>query len=142
LRILDIVLDTNVLVSALKSNRGASYALLEKIYLDEVRIHLSVPLVLEYEEVLSRTEFAIPRSLVTGVIDDLCAIGIHHEVYYLWRPYLIDPDDDFLLELALQSRCDYLVSHNVRDFAGIDKLGVMVTTPKDFLAHIRDTSNE
>jgi predicted nucleic acid-binding protein len=126
----------------LKSKRGALYAILEKIYSDEVRVHLSVPLVLEYEEVLSRTEFAIPRSLVTGVIDDLCSIGIHHEVYYLWMPYLIDSDDDFLLELALQSRCDYLVTHNVRDFAGIDKLGIMVTTPKDFLARIRETSHE
>ena len=126
----------------MKSKRGASYALLEKIYSDEVILHLSVPLVLEYEEVLSRVEFAFPQALVAGIIDDLCSVGIHHEVYFLWRPYLKDPDDDFVLELALRSECDYLVTHNVRDFAGIDKLGITVITPKELLALIRDMPNE
>jgi putative PIN family toxin of toxin-antitoxin system len=142
LRTLDIVLDTNIVVSAMKSKRGASYAILEKIYSDEIVIHLSIPLVMEYEEVLSRTGFVFPQALVSGLIDDLCSVGIHHEVYFLWRPYLKDPDDDFVLELALRSGCDYLVTHNVRDFAGIDKLGITVIRPKDLLARIRDMSNE
>ena len=55
------------------------------------------------------------------------------EIYFLWRPFLSDPDDDFVLELAFAANCRYLVTHNVNDFHGSAQLGVEAVTPRDFL---------
>ncbi len=88
-----IVLDTNVVVSALRSRRGASFRLLE--LLDEGRfgINLSVPLVLEYEQEAQSLVGSIPltRADALAVVDYLCAVAQRHEVFYLWRPLLRDP---------------------------------------------------
>ena len=58
------------------------------------------------------------------------------EIYFLWRPYLRDPDDDMVLELAFAAGCEYIITHNVRDFDGCDRLGVAALSPRDFLQRI------
>jgi predicted nucleic acid-binding protein len=57
----------------------------------------------------------------------------HHKVYFLWRPFLSDVDDELVLELAVTAQCEYIVTHNIRDFKGIDQFGVQAVTPKEFL---------
>ncbi len=61
------------------------------------------------------------------------------EVHFLWRPFLSDPDDDFVLELAFAANCRYLVTHNVVDFRGSEQLGIQVVPPREFLKLIRAT---
>jgi putative PIN family toxin of toxin-antitoxin system len=136
---LDVVVDTNVLVSGLMSLNGASHRFLAELGRhSKLIIHVSVPLILEYEEVLKRQ--ARMLGLTYGDIDDLldyiCSISKHHEIFYLWRPYLNDINDDMLLELAVESRCKFIVTFNHRDFEGINRFGVETITPKAILDEI------
>ena len=134
----EVVLDTNVLVAGLRSRRGASARLLALVGTGRFNINLSVPLVLEYEAVLLRPELRIPVSpgAIAAVLDYHCAVGRHHEIFFLWRPYLKDPGDDMLLELAVKAGCQYIVTHNERDFAGCERFGVKAVTPGAFLRDI------
>ena len=133
-----IVIDTNVLIAALRSRRGASYRLLMLLGSDKFAIHISVPLVLEYEAAAKRMLDRIPLTEqdVDDVLDYLCAVGAHQELFYLWRPYLRDPHDDMVLELAVAAGCDAIVTQNRRDFEGIEPFGIEVLTPREFLGRI------
>ena len=130
--ILDIVIDTNVLLTALKSSQGASFRLLSLIGDDRFRIHVSTPLVAEYEAVLKRGHLTLSPAEIDNVIDYLCAKATGHEIFYLWRPMLKDPGDDFLLELAVKAGA-WIVTWNVDDFKLTGTLGVRVVTPREFL---------
>jgi predicted nucleic acid-binding protein len=101
-------------------------------------IHLTVPLVLEYEDVARRLIGEIPLTEVDidDIIDYICHVGVPREVYYLWRPLLRDPKDDMVLELAVAGRCDFIVTYNRREFRGADAFGIRVVTPKEFLQEI------
>ena len=101
-------------------------------------INLSVPLVLEYEDVLLRPEVGVPltASAVGDLLDYFCAVGRHQEIFFLWRPYLVDPGDDMLLELAVKGSCGFIVTFNGRDFAGCERFGVEAITPAAFLRMI------
>ena len=134
------VVDTNVIVAGLRSRRGASFALLELIgKSDHFGINVSVPLVLEYEAVLlrQRAQIGLSREDVGDVIDYLCSVAKLHDIYYLWRPVLKDPKDDFVLELAVRAECTTIVTHNLGDFAQCDRFGIAAVTPRDFLTTIR-----
>lgn len=137
---LQVVLDTNVLVDAIRSRRGASFALLERLAAPApgYELHVSVPLVFEYEEVLRRQAPAIGVALevVDAVLDFLCRVAHHREVFYLWRPTLRDPGDDMVLELAVAAGADYVVTFNARDFAGAERFGVRVIPPRDLLRRL------
>ena len=136
---LDIVVDTNVVYSALHSNQGASFLLLEQIGKNSgFKIHLSVPLVLEYEEALKRDSRALGLTYqdVDDAIDYLCSVATLHRVFFLWRPVLPDPDDDMVLELAVEARCDLIITHNTKDFRGIERFGPTAVTPLEFLKDI------
>jgi len=131
----DIVIDTNVVIAALRSKRGASYKLLWLVGTQKFEIHDSVPLVLEYEEVVLRYRIGLGLSQedVSDLIDALCSQSHHHEIYFLWRPSLSDPNDEMILELAVSARCNYIVTHNISDFKGVEKFGIKAVTPGMFL---------
>jgi putative PIN family toxin of toxin-antitoxin system len=133
-----IVIDTNVFVSALRSSRGASHRLLRLIDSGEFEINISVPLVLEYEDAGKRMvdEITLREEDIDDVIDYICKVANHHKVYYLWRPSLRDPKDDMILELALSGGCEIIVTYNVNDFDGVEEFGLQVMTAKEFLEHI------
>lgn len=133
-----IVLDTNVLVSGLRSRRGASFRILELVGTGRFDIHLSVPLVIEYEDALLRqiAEGRVDRSVMEAVIDYHCSVAGRHSIFFLWRPFLRDPRDDLVLELAVKARCDYILTFNERDFAGVERFGIEALGPKAFLKHI------
>lgn len=136
----DIVLDTNVIVTALRSKRGASNKLLSLVGTQKFEIHDSVALILEYEDVLQRyrTELGLSQDDVSDFIDALCSMAHHHKIYFLWRPTLSDVNDELVLELAVTARCEYIVTHNISDFKGIDKFGIQAMTPREFLQVIRE----
>ena len=136
----DVVLDTNVMVAGLRSNQGASFQLLASLAKDPpgFRPCLSVPLVLEYESALSRVE-SLAAEEVNSVLDYLCKVGNLREIYFLWRPFLRDPADEMVLEVAVEAEAEAIVTHNVRDFEGVEaRFGLRVVTPGVFLKELRE----
>jgi len=133
-----VVIDTNVLVAALLSNMGASHRLLRLVGDPRWRINLSVPLVLEYEQTLKRVcaGGSLGGNDIDGVLRFLCANANLRLISFLWRPLLPDPKDEFVLELAVESRADFLITFNTRDFVGAERFGVRVISPREFLAII------
>jgi putative PIN family toxin of toxin-antitoxin system len=132
-----IVIDTNVLVAALRSRRGASFKLVSVLPSDDFSIAISVPLILEYEDVLNRLEStAFTEQDIGNFIDFLCKIGHHQEIFFLWRPFLPDPFDDHVLEVALAAGCEAIVTYNKRDFKGVERFGLRVLDPREFLSEI------
>ena len=139
MRMFDIVVDSNVLYSAFYSNQGASFLLLEQIGRNpRFQMHLSVPLVLEYEEVLKRNSRVLGLNYqdIDDIIDYLCSVAQLHQVFFLWRPVLADPDDDMVLELAVEAGCDRIVTHNTKDFGSSKRFGPSAVTPQHFLQEI------
>ena len=133
-----IIIDTNVIYTALRSKKGASAKLLSLVGTKRFEIHLSVPLVLEYEEILLREPvgWEIQPQDISDLIDSLCALGKRHEIYFMWRPTLRDPNDEMVLELAVSAQCNYIITYNKKDFAGCDKFGIKLLSPKEFLQMI------
>lgn len=135
MKVPQVILDTNILYAALYSNRGASFKLVSMIEKGLFDFHLSVPLVLEYEEVLLRSadELGLTKKDIQSFINHLCEKASLHEVYYLWRPTLKDPKDEMVLEVAVKAQCDYIVSYNKSDFKGADRFGVQVVDAAEFI---------
>ena len=133
-----IVLDTNVIVSALRSRKGASYKLLMLVDRANFEINLSVSVLLEYEDAAKRLLGQIPltETEIDDILDYLCGLANHRDVFYLWRPFLKDPKDDMILELAVSAQCEAIVTYNQKDFVGIEQFGIEVMTPKVFLQRI------
>lgn len=132
-----IVIDTNVLVSAIRSRRGASFKLVSLLLSDKISIAISVPLVFEYEDAMKRPESsAITEQDIEDFVDFLCEIGHHQEIFFLWRPFLPDPSDDHVLEVAVAAGCDAIVTYNKRDFKDIERFGLRVLDPKELLTEI------
>jgi putative PIN family toxin of toxin-antitoxin system len=131
----NIVIDTNVLVSALRSRNGYSFKLLSIIDDERFKVFISVPIILEYEDAFKRekTNIKLRKPDIDNILDFICLIAEQRKIFYLWRPYLKDPGDDMLLELAVESECDYIVTFNKKDFDGIEKFGIRTITPKEFL---------
>jgi putative PIN family toxin of toxin-antitoxin system len=133
-----IVIDTNVLVAALRSRRGASHKLLRFIDSGKFQVNISVPLALEYEDAAKRMigEILPTARDIDDIINYICRIANRRNIYYLWRPFLKDPKDDMLLELAVVGQCDVIITFNTRDFNGAEQFGLRIMTPKQFLDKI------
>lgn len=133
-----LVLDTNIIVAALRSPSGGSAALLRRIRAGEIRMLLSVPLFLEYEAVVLRPQHlqaaGISEADVVNVLDVLALFAEPVAIHYLWRPRLRDPADEMLLELAVNGRADAIVTFNKADFgAAPGDFGIEVVGPGDIL---------
>ncbi len=129
------MIDTNVLVAALRSKRGASFRLLTLLGNERWQTNLSVPLFFEYEDVLKRRDISLTLSSeeIDDVLDFICTQANLREIFYLWRPVLPDPKDDFVLELAVESGSDFIITFNIRDFAPSKRFGIVAITPREFL---------
>lgn len=137
---LQIVVDTNVLVSAFRSKRGAARLFLNKLDDPRWQVNVSTTLLLEYEDVLKRPEMTehISFANVEPFIESVCSISKCHEIFYLWRSVAIDPNDAFILELAIRINADFIVTFNSKHFSNAADFGVKLTTPRDFLKFVGD----
>lgn len=133
-----IVIDTNVIISAQRSQLGAANKLISLIGTGKFEIHLSVPLVLEYESVLMRLrkELGLNQQDVYDLVDAFCRLGRRHNIHFLWRPWLPDEKDEMILELAVAAQCEYIVTYNRRDFVGAASFGLKVVPPHMVLREI------
>jgi putative PIN family toxin of toxin-antitoxin system len=139
------VLDTDVIVAALRSDRGASRQLLLAALKQQFELLLSVPLILEYEAVLTRPQHLIASGLssleVGRVLDDLVVVARPVRLAFRWRPRLSDPDDDMVLETAINGSADAIVTFNQRDFAaGTRGFGCAAILPATALQQIRSSN--
>src|SRR5437588_7145885 len=139
--------DTDVLVAALRSRAGASWQLVDRALKREFTPLLSVPLVLEYEAVLTREEhrnvhrLSVPE--VDELINSLVSVAESVQIRFLWRPLLSDPTDDMVLETAVNGRADLLVTFNQKDFAAVaERFALKILRPSEALYRLRALAKE
>ncbi len=135
-----VVFDTSVLVAAARSRDGASFALVNSIPSPQFQICLSVSLYSEWQAVLTRPAHLPPSQTAADALRFLRFLTGNarlQEIFFLWRPFLRDTNDDMILELAVAASCRYIVTHNVKDFYGCEQLGVEAITPRDFLETLK-----
>lgn len=138
---MNLVLDTNVLVAALRSPTGASAEILRRVFGQRLSVLCSVPLFLEYEAVLLRPEqlaaAGVDATAVANLLDVLAGVVTPVPIHFLWRPQLRDPNDDLVLELAANGQMSGtavgIITFNGKDFLPQSlKFGVSVQTPRQF----------
>jgi putative PIN family toxin of toxin-antitoxin system len=136
MKIWQVVIDTNIIISAIRSKRGASYRLLLSAGEDlRWKMNLSTALLLEYEEKLleQAPNFGYTQEGIDNFLDYICSIANEPRIYFRWRPFLKDVDDEMILDLAIAANADFIITYNERDFRGIERFGVKVITPFEFL---------
>ena len=131
-----VVIDTNVLVAALRSRRGASFRLVQQLGSPQFQPIISPPLCLEYEDVFRRPGLLPGYSAQDSgdFLDYFLSECVECRIHFLWRPHLPDPKDDLVLELALAGGAPFIITHNTRDFPNLDALGIRAVTPDGFLS--------
>lgn len=134
-----IVVDTNVLVSAVLSRDGAAREVLRQCLTGAARPLIGNALFLEYEDVLSREEL-FAKALIdpeerTALLDAVLGVCQWIHISYLWRPNLRDESDNHLVELAVAGNAAWIVTGNTRDFAEGELVfdGFRVVTPGSWL---------
>jgi putative PIN family toxin of toxin-antitoxin system len=133
-----IVLETSVLVAALRSRSGAGNAILRMVAERRVVLLATPPLFLEYEEVLMRAEHRLVHLLspdeLNGFLQELAALSEPVELHFRWRPQVHNSDDEMVLETAINGEADALVTYSTGDFsAAAERFGLPVLTPAEFL---------
>ena len=133
-----VVLDSSVIVSALRSRHGASNRLLQMAYLRDFQVLATPALFLEYEEVIGRGEHRAVHGMsarrIAEFLIGLAGIIEPVRIYFLWRPQMQDADDEMVLEAALNGRADAIVTHNLRDFLEpAAKFNLRVVSPGEFM---------
>ena len=134
-----IVADTSIVVSALIGKRGPSREIIRKCLLGEYRPLISNPLFQEIEDVISRERIKnlcpLSDKDIRELVNALYATCRWVPVYFLWRPNLIDEDDNFLIELAIAGNAEIIVTNNTKDLEGSELLfeGLKVLKPEQLL---------
>jgi putative PIN family toxin of toxin-antitoxin system len=133
-----IVLDTAAMVAAIRSDRGASRRLLIAGLEQRLTLLVSTPLLIEYEAVMTRAEHLKASGLTQGevgqLLDAVAAVANPVRLAFLWRPALDDPDDDMVLETAVNGQADAIVTFNRRDFLPqAERFGTAVLSPGEAL---------
>ena len=131
---LKVVLDTNILVAAGRSRRGASFAVMQHLRQGSFIALASVPLFLEYESVLKRPEQLAVGSrtpeMVDAFLDALSLRTAPVHLHFLWRPQTRDPADEMVLEAAANAQAQAIVTYNLRDFGPAKLFGIPVLNPE------------
>jgi putative PIN family toxin of toxin-antitoxin system len=135
-------MDTDAVVAAMRSPAGASAAIIRVVRQRQATLLLSVPLAMEYEAVCRRSEHREESGLsvkqVEIFLDAIVAMGEPVRTHFLWRPQLRDPNDEMVLEAAVNGRADALVTFNVRDYGTTPaQFGVEVLLPREAIARIK-----
>jgi putative PIN family toxin of toxin-antitoxin system len=137
-----VVLDTSVVVAALRSRSGAANAVLRLVAGRRLVALATPPLFLEYEELLKRPEQQLAHGMKPEAIDEflaeLAALVEPVDVRFQWRPQTRDPSDEMVVEAAVNGNADAIVTHNVKDFAAAgERLGIAVMSPAGLLRKVR-----
>jgi putative PIN family toxin of toxin-antitoxin system len=144
--VLACVLDTDVLVAAFRSETGASRQILLAAQDRRFELLLSVPLMLEYEDVLKRPEHLkasrASEEDVANLLDGLALVCKRVTIAFRWRPSLPDPNDDMVLETAVNGQADAIVTFNQRHFNPVAaRFGCQVMRPGELLRMLSREEN-
>lgn len=134
-----IIIDTNVLVAALRSRSGASFKLIEALGKGLFETSVSTAIILEYEDVLMRhyEELGLTSTDVRLFIDYIVKVSRRVPIHFRWRPFLRDPGDECFLELAVAAAAHSIITYNKRDFTGVDeRFGITIMDAREFLIQI------
>jgi putative PIN family toxin of toxin-antitoxin system len=136
-----MILDTDVIIAAIRSSKGASAEIVRRVLRREMRIELTVAMVLEYEAVATREEHLQAGELTVAeaiiLIDGLAALADPVDIHFRWRPQLRDADDEMVLEAAINATDQTIVTFNKRDFAGAERFDVKVLSPREILEKLK-----
>lgn len=138
-----VVIDTCVWVSAVRSRRGASFALLGELSHGRFQFGISVPLFLEYEAKLLAASAEGATPLTNAQVEAILAALVHYAepvpVFFGLRPNLSDESDNMVFECAANFGAAAIVTHNVRHFLSpeLRGYGIDVVTPAEFLGLLR-----
>ena len=137
-----IVLDTDVIIAAMRSPSGASAAILNEIDTHRVRLLTSVALVLEYEAKCTLAEHyqaaGITKAGAQNFVDAITILSVPIKRHFFWRPQLHDPEDEMVLETAINGRADLIVTFNLRDYGDAPhRFGIEVLRPAEAIWRIR-----
>jgi putative PIN family toxin of toxin-antitoxin system len=130
------------MVAALRSDVGASRQLLMAAFDGTIIMVVSVPLMLEYEAVLTRheqlLEIGLNREEMGAVLDAMASVMEPVDLRFHWRPRLTDPADEMVLETAVNGSADHLVTFNQRHLAEAAAVfGIRVSPPGKLWREIR-----
>lgn len=136
-----LVLDTDVIVAAMRSPSGASAAILMAAMEKTVTLLANVPLVFEYEATCSVAEHRVAAGIteteVRLFLDAVAAMVEPVVTHFLWRPKLRDPSDEMVLEAAVNGHAHAIVTFNIRDYGTVPgEFGVEVLQPREALRRI------
>ena len=136
---IQIVLDTNIIFAGLYSAFGASFQVLRALKAGKIQPVLSVALLFEYEDVLKRNsrKLGLTHWDIDAFLDNMCSLSSFQKIHYLWRPFLPDPKDDHVLELAVASQVKKIATFNVKNFKDVDEFGVKIISPRQLLEEIK-----
>ncbi len=137
-----VVLDTSVVVAGLRTRLGAGNALLRLVAERRLVMLATPPLFLEYEDVLKRPEHRLVHGLTPEAIDEflaeMAALIEPVEVHFQWRPQSKDPNDEMVLEAAINGHADALVTYNIADFAvPAERFEIAVLSPVEILKKVK-----
>jgi putative PIN family toxin of toxin-antitoxin system len=140
-----LVVDTAVMVAAIRSDTGASRHLLVAGLERRLTMLASVPLLIEYQAVMTRQEHLAASRLSVGDVDDLldavAAVVEPVRLNFLWRPVLRDADDDMVLETAVNGQAIAIVTFNRRHFVSVPKqFGIEVLSPAEIVTQLEKKS--
>jgi putative PIN family toxin of toxin-antitoxin system len=117
------VFDTDVVICAMRSPSGASAALLRLVSENKIKIVVNVPLCIEYEAKCTEAEHVLASGITREQAFRFAWTLIDRSEkiknYFMWRPLLRDPDDEMVLEAAINGRADAIVSFNHKDFGNV-----------------------
>lgn len=137
-----LVLDTDVVVAAMRSPRGGSAELLRRIRLGDASMLLSVALALEYESQCMLAEHRLASGLreteVLAFLDRLISLSEPVEMFFRWRPQLHDPGNELVLDAAINGRAEAIVTFNERDLREAHRrFGIEVLRPGEVLRRLK-----
>ena len=129
-----LVIDTNILVAALRNRNGPSFALMQLVRQNRIQMCCTPALFLEYEEVLKRTDQLRASALlaedIDAILNELAGLISPVTSHYQWRPQLRDPADEMVLEAAANAQAQAIVTYNLRDFGPAKLFGIPVLNPE------------
>ena len=131
-------MDTNVLYQAIDNPNGASGFIFNLVRNTSINLLISIPVFSEYEAVLKRKMeiLNITNNDCDIILDFIAFIGIKTPIYYLWRPNLLDENDNIFIELSITGRADYLITSNLKDYNKNNDLkieGIQIEEPANFV---------
>ena len=135
-------MDTDILIASVRSKTGASRSIMQMIERRQLTAVATVPMLIEYEAVLTRPEHLAAGNLTRhgaeNIINALAALLLPIEPHFSWRPQLKDPNDEMILEAAVNGQAMFIITFTTRHFApAVQRFGIEALNPRDFLRRIR-----